>query len=65
VDIRAALVAPVPGISLAHFGISTSSRIMSALLNFQSFLVVVLLFICSCTYLRAARPSLFREKRPG
>ena len=37
----------------------------SALLNFQSFLVVVLLFICTATYCRAQRPSFFREKKPG
>ena len=38
---------------------------MSALLNFKSFLVVILLFICTATHLRVQRPSLFREKKSG
>jgi len=38
---------------------------MSAILNFKSVLVVLLLFICSATFLRQQRPSLFREKKPG
>ena len=37
----------------------------SALLNFNSFLIVLLLFICTSTYLRSTRPSMFREKKPG
>ncbi|EOD17050.1 hypothetical protein EMIHUDRAFT_64185, partial [Emiliania huxleyi CCMP1516] len=37
----------------------------SALLNFQSFLTCVLLFICTSTYLKSQRPSMFREKKPG
>ena len=37
----------------------------SALLSFKAFLVVVLLFICTSTYLRQQRPSMFKEKRPG
>ena len=38
---------------------------MSALLNFKSFLVLVLLFVCTSTFLRQQRPSMFREKKPG
>ena len=38
---------------------------MSAILNFKSVLVVVLLFICTSTFLRQQRPSMFREKKPG
>lgn len=38
---------------------------MSALLNFKSFLIVVLLFICTSTYVRNQRPSMFREKKAG
>lgn len=37
----------------------------SALLNFNSFLIVLLLFICTSTFLRSTRPSMFREKKPG
>lgn len=38
---------------------------MSAVFNFKSVLVIVLLFICTCTFLRQQRPSMFREKKPG
>ena len=38
---------------------------MSALLNFQSFLVCMLLFVCTATFFRQQRPSMFKEKRPG
>ncbi|KOO20800.1 conserved small protein, partial [Chrysochromulina tobinii] len=37
----------------------------SALFNFKSFLIVILLFICASTYLRQQRPSMFVEKKPG
>ncbi|QGN17701.1 protein KSH1 [Kluyveromyces marxianus] len=39
---------------------------MSALFNFRSLLQVLLLFICSCTYVHAQRPSLLdRYKDSG
>ena len=38
---------------------------MSALLNFHSFLIVILLFICTSTYIRSLRPQFFAQKRPG
>ena len=38
---------------------------MSAIFNFKSVLVVVLLFICTSTFIRQNRPSMFREKKPG
>ncbi|PFH34298.1 putative transmembrane protein [Besnoitia besnoiti] len=38
---------------------------MSALFNFQSMLTVVLLAICTCTYLRPRFPSLIDNKQPG
>jgi hypothetical protein len=38
---------------------------MSALLNFQSFLVCVQLFICSSTYLAAQLPSYIRRDKDG
>ncbi len=42
-----------------------TARRQSAILSLHSALIVLLLFICSSTYLRAQRPSLFREKKPG
>ena len=41
------------------------ARAMSAVFNFKSVLVVVLLFICTSTFLRQQRPSMFREKKTG
>lgn len=35
---------------------------MSALFNFQSFLVVVLLIVCACTYVKLTRPALLSDK---
>ncbi|KAJ2844641.1 hypothetical protein IWW36_005103 [Coemansia brasiliensis] len=38
---------------------------MSALFNFQSLLLVVLLTICTCTYLRAQAPTLVDRNKTG
>ncbi|CAI9740735.1 Hypothetical predicted protein [Octopus vulgaris] len=38
---------------------------MSALFNFQSLLTVVLLVICTCTYLRAFFPALLDKNKQG
>ncbi|WAQ85177.1 hypothetical protein PtA15_5A751 [Puccinia triticina] len=38
---------------------------MSALFNFQSLLLVILLIICTCTYLRATAPSLVDRNKNG
>ena len=38
---------------------------MSALFNFQSLLAVILLLICTCTYIRAAWPSLLDKHKTG
>jgi len=38
---------------------------MSALFNFQSLLLVILLVICTCTYLRATAPSLIDRNKNG
>ncbi|KAF9039176.1 hypothetical protein BJ165DRAFT_1496583 [Panaeolus papilionaceus] len=38
---------------------------MSALFNFQSLLLVILLFICTCTYVRAVAPSLVDRNKTG
>ncbi|CAL7937165.1 transmembrane protein 167A-like protein ksh [Xylocopa sonorina] len=35
---------------------------MSALFNFQSLLIAVLLLICTCTYIRAIVPSLLDNR---
>lgn len=37
---------------------------MSALFNFKSLLLVILLLICTCTYVRAVAPRLI-ERREG
>ncbi|OBZ73329.1 Protein kish-A [Grifola frondosa] len=38
---------------------------MSALFNFQSLLLVVLLMICTCTYVRAVAPRLIDRNKEG
>uniref|UniRef100_A0A224XTY2 Protein kish n=1 Tax=Panstrongylus lignarius TaxID=156445 RepID=A0A224XTY2_9HEMI len=38
---------------------------MSALFNFQSLLTVVLLLICTCTYLRSIFPSILDRNKTG
>ncbi|TFK24481.1 DUF1242-domain-containing protein [Coprinopsis marcescibilis] len=38
---------------------------MSALFNFQSLLLVILLFICTCTYVRSQAPSLVDRNKHG
>ncbi|WVR05387.1 hypothetical protein IAU60_002401 [Kwoniella sp. DSM 27419] len=38
---------------------------MSALFNFQSLLLVLLLLICTCTYVRGAAPGLVDRNREG
>ncbi|KAJ2147655.1 hypothetical protein IW142_001533 [Coemansia sp. RSA 564] len=38
---------------------------MTALFNFQSLMLVVLLTICTCTYLRAQAPSLVDRNKTG
>ncbi|KAF7761080.1 hypothetical protein Agabi119p4_10489 [Agaricus bisporus var. burnettii] len=38
---------------------------MSALFNFQALLLVILLGICTCTYVRAVAPSLVDRNRHG
>ncbi|KAF7325687.1 hypothetical protein MKEN_00418700 [Mycena kentingensis (nom. inval.)] len=38
---------------------------MSALFNFQSLLLVILLLICTCTYVRALFPSLIDRNKTG
>ncbi|KAE9607642.1 putative protein kish [Lupinus albus] len=35
---------------------------MSALFNFHSFLTVVLLFICTCTFVKIQFPAILRHK---
>ncbi|KZV73035.1 DUF1242-domain-containing protein [Peniophora sp. CONT] len=38
---------------------------MSALFNFQSLLLVILLMICTCTYVRAVAPTLIDRNKEG
>lgn len=38
---------------------------MSAVFNFQSLLVVVLLLICTCAYIRSMYPSLLDRNKEG
>ncbi|KDN40092.1 DUF1242-domain-containing protein [Tilletiaria anomala UBC 951] len=38
---------------------------MSALFNFQSLLLVILLSICTCTYIRATAPGLVDRNKQG
>ncbi|KAH7887203.1 DUF1242-domain-containing protein [Phlebopus sp. FC_14] len=38
---------------------------MSALFNFQSLLLVILLMICTCTYVRAVTPRLIDRNKEG
>lgn len=38
---------------------------MSALFNFQALLLVLLLLICTCAYVRAQFPSLLDKNRSG
>ncbi|KAK8394843.1 hypothetical protein O3P69_005960 [Scylla paramamosain] len=38
---------------------------MSALFNFESLLCVVLLLICTCTYIRSFAPSLLDRQKTG
>ncbi|XP_028139236.1 protein kish-A [Diabrotica virgifera virgifera] len=38
---------------------------MSAIFNFQSLLIVALLILCTCTYLRALFPSILDKNRTG
>lgn len=38
---------------------------MSAIFNFQSLLVCVLLLICTCTYIRGLAPSILDKNKTG
>ncbi|XP_057511353.1 uncharacterized protein LOC130793592 isoform X2 [Actinidia eriantha] len=42
--------------------VQSESEVMSALFNFHSFLTVVLLVICTCTYLKMQFPTLLEQK---
>ncbi len=45
---------------------STLRRMLqSALFNFQSLLLVILLFICTCAYMRATAPGLVDRNKQG
>ncbi|OZJ05684.1 Protein kish-A [Bifiguratus adelaidae] len=38
---------------------------MSAIFNFQSLLLVIILLICTCTYIKAQVPSLLDKNKTG
>jgi len=38
---------------------------MSALFNFQSLLLVIILMICTCTYVRAVAPGIVDRNKQG
>uniref|UniRef100_A0A8D0GFE5 Protein kish n=1 Tax=Sphenodon punctatus TaxID=8508 RepID=A0A8D0GFE5_SPHPU len=38
---------------------------MSAIFNFQSLLTVILLLICTCTYIRSLAPTLLDKNKSG
>ncbi|KAI9282360.1 hypothetical protein BY458DRAFT_449706 [Sporodiniella umbellata] len=38
---------------------------MAAIFNFQSLLMVILLMVCTCTYIRAQAPSLIDRNKTG
>ncbi|KAH9991010.1 hypothetical protein BJV77DRAFT_1009503 [Russula vinacea] len=44
---------------------TSSNNTMSALFNFQSLLLVILLLICTCTYIRAVAPRLIDSNKQG
>lgn len=47
-------------------GLSIEKAILqSALFNFQSLLLVILLLICTCTYVRAVAPRLIDRNKEG
>ncbi|KAG2073809.1 DUF1242-domain-containing protein [Suillus decipiens] len=50
-------------ISLSHRAPAEGSK--SALFNFQSLLLVILLMICTCTYVRAVAPRLVDRNKAG
>lgn len=43
----------------------TGTASQSALFNFQSLLLVILLLICTCTYIRAVAPRLVDSNKQG
>ncbi|EPS97905.1 hypothetical protein FOMPIDRAFT_1031748 [Fomitopsis schrenkii] len=42
-----------------------ASPLPSALFNFQSLLLVILLMICTCTYVRAVAPRIIDRNKEG
>ncbi|CAL9030464.1 unnamed protein product [Prunus brigantina] len=56
----------IGGAQLRNFnqirGLSTQTSNMSALFNFNSFLTVVLLVICTCTFLKMQFPAVLEQK---
>ncbi|KAI9313754.1 hypothetical protein BX666DRAFT_537336 [Dichotomocladium elegans] len=57
--------AVVPLIFHKCIALSSQKLRMSAIFNFQSLLLAVLLLICTCTYVRAQAPSLLDRNKTG
>lgn len=55
----------VPPLSVFSTRSPPLSAVMSAIFNFQSLLIVVLLLICTCAYIRALYPALLDRNRTG
>ena len=51
--------------SLFFRSINLTARNMSAIFNFQSLLTVVLLLICTCTFIHAVTPSILDRNKTG
>ncbi|OCU02343.1 hypothetical protein XELAEV_18008106mg [Xenopus laevis] len=45
--------------------VAEQKLIMSAIFNFQSLLIVILLLICTCAYLRSLVPNLLDKNKTG
>ncbi|KAI8586121.1 hypothetical protein BDZ88DRAFT_430312 [Geranomyces variabilis] len=59
------LAALARGHGLALFLSPPTLRAMSAIFHFQSLLLVLLLLICTCTYIRAQFPSVLDRNKSG
>jgi len=52
-------------LSISHHHPSRHATNMSALFNFQSLLLVIILMICTCTYVRAVAPGIVDRNKQG
>ena len=59
------MVSAVRAARTSHIRRLANTTPQSALFNFQSLLLVILLTICTCTYVRAAAPTLVDRNKKG